>query len=97
MKRIFSLIMAMSVMLSLVACGNSAQTPQDSELSESAGSGEMTESGEQGETDVMENNNTSETVNTSVALPEDFVAISGGTYLMGSPETENWRGDDEKH
>ena len=85
----------MSVLLSLAACGNSAQTPQDSELSESVGSGEMTESGEQGETDVMENNNTSETVNTSVALPEDFVAISGGTYLMGSPETENWRGNDE--
>ena len=43
----------------------------------------------------MENNNTSETLNTSVTLPEDFVAISGGTYLMGSPETENWRGVDE--
>ena len=24
------------------------------------------------------------------------VLITGGTFLMGSPETENWRGDDEK-
>ena len=95
MKRILSLIMTMSVLLSLTACGNSAQTSQGSGISESAGSEEMIESEEQGKTDVMENNNTSETLNTSVTLPEDFVAISGGTYLMGSPETENWRGDDE--
>ena len=95
MKRILSLIMTMSVLLSLTACGNSAQTSQGSEISESAGSEEMIESEEQGKTDVIENNNTSETLNTSVTLPEDFVAISGGTYLMGSPETENWRGNDE--
>lgn len=28
-------------------------------------------------------------------IPEGFVLISGGTYTMGSPETESWRGSDE--
>lgn len=26
---------------------------------------------------------------------DDFVLIKGGTFKMGSPESENWRGDDE--
>ena len=26
---------------------------------------------------------------------DDFISIKGGTFKMGSPETENWRGDDE--
>ena len=30
-----------------------------------------------------------------VSVDDGFVWIEGGTYLMGSPETENWRIDDE--
>ncbi len=30
-----------------------------------------------------------------IAPPEDFVLISGGTFQMGSPESEAWRVDDE--
>lgn len=29
------------------------------------------------------------------APPEDFVLINGGTFLMGSPESESWRSEDE--
>ena len=29
------------------------------------------------------------------ASDDDFVSIKGGTFLMGSPESENWRGVDE--
>ncbi|MBR3019094.1 MAG: SUMF1/EgtB/PvdO family nonheme iron enzyme, partial [Clostridia bacterium] len=28
-------------------------------------------------------------------VDDGFVWIEGGTFLMGSPETENWRIDDE--
>ena len=38
------------------------------------------------------------TPNTSTIIPkvdDGFVLINGGTFLMGSPETENWRIDDE--
>lgn len=30
-----------------------------------------------------------------VEVNDDFIMIPGGTFLMGSPETENWRIDDE--
>jgi formylglycine-generating enzyme required for sulfatase activity/flavodoxin len=30
-----------------------------------------------------------------IAPPEDFVRLSGGTFQMGSPETEPWRVEDE--
>lgn len=29
-------------------------------------------------------------------IPKDFVLIKGGTFKMGSPDSEAWRGDDEK-
>ena len=32
---------------------------------------------------------------TSVPGESEFVPIKGGTFAMGSPESENWRGDDE--
>lgn len=32
---------------------------------------------------------------TMIDPPENFVLISGGTFEMGSPETENWRSEDE--
>ena len=28
-------------------------------------------------------------------IAENFVLIPGGTFQMGSPETENWRSEDE--
>ena len=50
-------------------------------------------------------NNTSETENTlsesdtlevsDMIIPDDFVLIKGGTFQMGSPETEAWRSVDE--
>ena len=31
----------------------------------------------------------------SCAFADDFVFVKGGKFLMGSPESENWRSDDE--
>lgn len=31
----------------------------------------------------------------TIAVPENFVLISGGTFQMGSPDTEPWRSEDE--
>lgn len=33
---------------------------------------------------------------TEITPPEDFAFIKGGTFKMGSPGSEAWRGDDEK-
>jgi sulfatase modifying factor 1 len=32
---------------------------------------------------------------TEIEVPEGFVLIKGGTFKMGSPDSEAWRGDDE--
>ncbi|MBQ4469699.1 MAG: formylglycine-generating enzyme family protein, partial [Synergistaceae bacterium] len=31
----------------------------------------------------------------SSSFADDFVHVQGGSFLMGSPESENWRSDDE--
>ena len=36
-----------------------------------------------------------ENIDNPLPAPEGFVSISGGTFTMGSPEDEGWRGDDE--
>jgi hypothetical protein len=33
--------------------------------------------------------------NTEITASEEFIFIQGGTFFMGSPETENWRSSDE--
>lgn len=34
-------------------------------------------------------------MSSQVWAADDFVLVKGGTFMMGSPESENWRGDDE--
>ena len=37
----------------------------------------------------------SSTVSDIVSVEDGFILINGGSFLMGSPETENWQIDDE--
>lgn len=86
MKRLMTFFMAACILLSMSACGN---TPTEENQLHSAPS---VQGGENNETEKLSQ---TENENTSVELPGDFVSITGGTFLMGSPETENWRGEDE--
>ena len=47
--------------------------------------------GSSGSTDTS----TANSDNTTTTAPENFVLIKGGTFAMGSPDTEAWRSDDE--
>lgn len=47
--------------------------------------------GSSGSTDTS----TANSDNTTTMAPENFVLIKGGTFAMGSPDTEAWRSDDE--
>lgn len=81
MRKMIALLMAAFVVVSLAACGSE---PQKSEMVENTNYSEK-----------MEESKT-ETENIAVSEPpEDFVLITGGTFEMGSPETENWRSEDE--
>lgn len=73
-------------MLSMTACGNN--TAEESEITTASAV-------QKNENNGTEKSSQTETVNIPAELPEDFVQIKGGTFLMGSPETENWRGEDE--
>ena len=83
MKRILSCILLAGILLSFAACGDTAQMPADESSPESTAFQAAAAS------------NTTPAALSPVSLPEDFTAISGGSFLMGSPEAENWRGDDE--
>ena len=87
MKKISAVLLTTAMLLALCSCGNNTQefdmvssTGADVEDMQTANE---TESGEQNDTMIV------------IDTPENFVLISGGTFEMGSPETENWRSEDE--
>lgn len=98
MKRISAVIMAAVMMITLCSCGNNA-TGQDeaADNRQTETSREETGAGdaEMGHAEI----NGAEEIDTgnaaAVQLPEEFVRIQGGTFQMGSPETESWRSEDE--
>ena len=84
MKKVIAILIAAWFLLSMTACQNTpaegAEYPSASGTQDAIATGETAQTG---------------TAVTPVTLPEDFVTITGGTFSMGSPETENWRGADE--
>lgn len=80
MKRISAFLMAVVMIFSLAACGTASQ---ESEIGNA-------------ETEAVQNTTSSEDLNDTVPEPsENFVLITGGTFEMGSPDTEGWRSEDE--
>lgn len=82
MKRMIAAALAGALMLALASCGASSPPSGSSEPASSS----TTLPSETVSTNVSEDN---------VAVPENFVLIEGGTFEMGSPETEAWRSEDE--
>lgn len=84
MKKLFAMLLSISITFSLAACN----TEDKSEESNSATVVETS----------VENENTSNSaLDTSKGnVHENFVLIEGGTFQMGSPESEPWRSEDEK-
>lgn len=72
-------------LLMLCSCGNKA-AESDVVFSESNSADETVPANEE---------MTSEKADAIKPPSENFVLISGGTFEMGSPETENWRSEDE--
>ncbi len=85
-KKLITFFTAVCILLSMTACGNN--TAEGSETTTISAARESENSGTAKPLQT-------EAVNIPANLPEDFVLIKGGTFLMGSPETENWRGEDE--
>lgn len=83
MKRISAFLMAAVMVFSLAACGTTSQEPDTGSA----------------ETEAIQSTISSEETENLNAIasepPENFALITGGTFEMGSPDTENWRSEDE--
>lgn len=85
MKRLTVLLTAAVLVLGMSACGRSEQKEDTANVQNTEGETEnvtVSASPEENEVSMME-------------IPKSFVLIEGGTFQMGSPETESWRSDDE--
>ncbi|MDR1531408.1 MAG: hypothetical protein LBS62_04360 [Clostridiales bacterium] len=95
MKRILAIFLALFTLMALSACGapdnstvaDTATTVPTSSPNHADNNSGSSDTGEQ-------NNTTAEVIN--VETPENFVLIKGVTFQMGSPDSEAWRGADEK-
>ncbi len=84
MKKITSVLLTGILCAALMACGG-----QDSQSSAT-----VSDKNNGTQSDKTENGTTGGSAENSAA-PEGFVRIIGGSFLMGSPESEAWRGADE--
>ncbi|MDD2957147.1 MAG: flavodoxin [Lachnospiraceae bacterium] len=84
-QAIVSYMMALAVILCSAFFTPAVQSEQ---------SWQNTTNGEQ--MSVEKGTDTDESVEKEIMASENFVLIKGGTFYMGSPETENWRSQDEQ-
>lgn len=93
MKRILSLLLTVLLALALAGCGNTEQRESSAPLESASLASQPATAG-------PADNTPPETTSPEAALPEvppseDFVLVNGGTFQMGSPESEPWRSEDE--
>lgn len=81
------------MLVSLTACGQSGQEDWMNGGAQSYAPQEVSDNMTGGIKKADDNNGN--TSGTDATIPDDFVKIEGGTYTMGSPESESWRGSDE--
>lgn len=90
MKKLSAIFLSVCVLASLTACG---QTQESLPSETNRMKPEETEN-DQTEVSGLSVDSEAEPVG-EITVPDDFVLIIGGTFQMGSPDTESWRSNDE--
>ncbi len=88
MKKLLLLALTLTMAFSLTACENSGSA--ESEPQAESGNEPQTESGS-----AVQPESGSAPRGESGSAPEGFVLIEGGSFQMGSPDSEAWRSEDE--
>lgn len=78
-------LMVMIMIFSIGACGNGPQETENMGTETRVNENAVSDSGTDENTETTDPG----------AAPENFVLIRGGTFEMGSPDTEGWRSEDE--
>lgn len=93
MKKLFSVLMMLALVLGLAACGskNNGEGASQGTAPESS----VQTAGDESSTKEDADGKGSEEPGQAADIEDGFILITGGTFQMGSPDTENWRGDDE--
>lgn len=84
MKKIMAGVLSLVLLFSLAACGADSSAPASSETTPEPELSVQTESAGEAESEPEE-----------IQAPEGFLLITGGTFDMGSPDSEAWRSADE--
>ena len=90
MKKISAILLTMAMLFTLNGCSEDMEN--SSENSTSNGSIIENANPTDSNNTIFESNSSD---NEPVNVPENFVLINGGTFEMGSPDTEAWRSNDE--
>ena len=82
MKRVTAIFLSIILAVSLAACGQTG-TEQQADM-QTKNSDNVTQGTDMEDKPVQETN-----------VEDGFIRITGGTFQMGSPDTESWCSDDE--
>lgn len=91
MKKFAAALLSLALLLSFTACG-SAETKQQENM-QAGGQKEGSENKTEEAPDAEAEGNVEP--GQAAGIDDGFILITGGTFQMGSPSTENWRSDDE--
>lgn len=91
MKKVTAVFLSMMLLISLAACGQSETGQQGNTQADV-----RSDSGESSvpDSDAADTQDSAGQVQ-EINVEDGFIRITGGTFQMGSPETESWRSDDE--
>lgn len=82
MKRILTSLLTILLVLALAGCGDTAK-------------GEPFAPSELNQVPTQTDAVSTDATSPEITPPEEFILINGGTFQMGSPESEPWRSEDE--
>ncbi len=85
-QKVSVFLMVVIMIFTLGACGNNPQETENMEVENKKDENATIASGTDENVEIA---------NAVTAPPENFVLITGGTFEMGSPDTEAWRSEDE--